>query len=269
MDRKTGFRRRPLTGLLALALAALVVGGCALGPPLGGRTSPPEVRGPRSAEQAPKKRPEAHVVRPGDTLSAIAWQYNLDWRSVARWNRIRPPHVIHPGQRISLRGPPPPSPTRTAGVKAGSKRPAPRAASRSAAAAPAPAPTPAAPVPAGGWAWPAKGKLIRGFGKGERGGIDIGGRRGQSVVAARGGRVVYSGSGLAGYGRLVIIKHSDRLLTAYAHNDRLLVKESQTVRTGQKIAEMGSTGIEKVMLHFEVRRDGKPVNPMKYLPRRS
>ena len=89
------------------------------------------------------------------------------------------------------------------------------------------------------------------------------------MVAAKGGRVVYAGSGLVGYGRLVILKHSDRLLTAYAHNHRVLVKEGQTVRGGQKIAEMGSTGADRVMLHFEVRRDGKPQNPLKHLPRRS
>ena len=88
------------------------------------------------------------------------------------------------------------------------------------------------------------------------------------MVAAKGGRVVYAGSGLTGYGRLVILKHSERLLTAYAHNERMLVKEGQTVRGGQKIAEMGSTGAERVKLHFEVRRDGKPLNPLKYLPRR-
>ena len=113
-----------------------------------------------------------------------------------------------------------------AGAGAGGKRPA---ASASA----------AAPVPARGWTWPARGPLIRGFGKGDRGGIDIAGQRGQPVVAARNGRVVYTGSGLVGYGRLVIIKHGERLLTAYAHNDRVVVKEGQTVRAGQKIAEMG------------------------------
>ena len=255
MDRKTGFRRRPLTGLLALALAALAVGGCALGPPLGG---PPEVRGPRTAEPAGGKRPAAHVVRKGDTLSAIAFQYKLDYRSIARWNRIPSPYVIHPGQRISLQGPPAPAAPRKTSAKAATKRTGSRD---------APPPS-AAPVSTRGWTWPAKGGLLRGYGKGERGGIDIGGRRGQPVVAAKGGRVVYAGSGLTGYGRLVIVKHGERLLTAYAHNERLLVKEGQTVRGGQKIAEMGSTGADRVMLHFEVRRDGKPLNPMKYLPRR-
>ena len=237
----------------------LVAGGCGL-QPWGGRAPAPEVREPRAAAERPGgRRPAVHVVRRGENLSSIAWRYGLDYRSIARWNRIPPPYVIHPGQRLALRGGAASGSTgRAQGTKAaaGAKRPA----------GPAPAPT---PVPAGGWTWPARGQLIRGFGKGHRGGIDIGGRRGQPVVAARDGRVVYTGSGLVGYGRLVIVKHGERLLTAYAHNDRVLVKEGQTVRAGQKIAEMGSTGAERVKLHFEVRRDGKPLNPLKYLPRRS
>ena len=254
MDRKAGIRLRRLTPPLAFALVVVIAGGCSL-TPWGGRPAPPEVRGPKTAEPAGGKRPAVHVVRRGETLSAIAWRYGLDYRNIARWNRIRSPYVIYPGQRLSLRGAAP-APARTASVKAGSKRKGSRE--------PAPA-----PVPARGWTWPARGPLLRGYGKGERGGIDIGGRRGQPVVAARDGRVVYTGSGLAGYGRLVIIKHSERLLTAYAHNDRLLVKEGQRVRVGQRIADMGSTGAERVMLHFEVRRDGKPLNPLTYLPRRS
>ena len=233
----------------------LVAGGCGL-QPWGGRTHAPEVREPRAATERPSgRRPAVHVVRRGENLSSIAWRYGLDYRSIARWNRIHPPYVIHPGQRLALRGGAASGSTgRAQGTKAGAgtKRPA----------------GPAA-VPVGGWTWPARGQLIRGFGKGDRGGIDIGGRRGQPVVAARDGRVVYTGSGLVGYGRLVIVKHGERLLTAYAHNDRVLVKEGQTVRAGQKIAEMGSTGAERVKLHFEVRRDGKPLNPLKYLPRRS
>ena len=196
-----------------------------------------------------------HVVRRGETLSAIAWRYGLDYRSIAKWNRIRAPYAIYPGQKLALRGASASTgraQAKKAGAGSGAKRPA----------------TPSA-VPAGGWTWPARGELVQGFGKGDRGGIDIAGRRGQPVVAARDGRVVYTGSGLVGYGRLVIIKHSERLLTAYAHNDRVLVREGQTVRAGHKIAEMGSTGAERVKLHFEVRRDGKPLNPLKYLPRRS
>ena len=234
----------------------LAVGGCGL-QPWGGRTPAPEVREPRAAERTSGKRPAVHVVRRGENLSSIAWRYGLDYRSIARWNRIRSPYVIHPGQRLALRGGAVSGSAgraqgKKAGAGAGAKRPAASAA-----------------VPAGGWTWPTRGRLIRGFGKGDRGGIDIAGRRGQSVVAAQDGRVVYTGSGLVGYGRLVIVKHDERLLTAYAHNDRVLVKEGQAVRAGQKIAEMGSTGAERVKLHFEVRRDGKPLNPMNYLPRRS
>ncbi len=222
--------------------------------PWGGRPAGPDVREPRPAAGVSGKRPAVHVVRPRETLSAIAWRYGLDYRSIARWNRIRSPYVIYPGQRLSLRGPQA-SPARAGVAKAGSDR---RGSGNTA----------TTPVPSGGWAWPARGRLIQGFGKGDRGGIDIAGRRGQPVVAARDGRVVYTGSGLVGYGRLVIVKHSERLLTAYAHNDRVFVEEGQTVRAGQKIAEMGSTGAERVKLHFEVRRDGKPLNPLKYLPRR-
>ena len=241
--------------LAAVAFVVLTVGGCALSP-WGGRQAPPSVRDAKLGVQKRTKVPAVHVVRRGETLSAIAWRYSLDYRSIARWNRIGPPYVIHPGQRLALRGSSEP-PGKKAEAKAA---PAP---SRSAAATPLPTPT-----PRGGWIWPARGKVISWFGKGHGGGISIAGRRGDPVVAAHRGRVVYTGSGLVGYGRLIIIKHTERLLTAYAHNDQLLVREGQTVRAGQKIAQMGSTGAERVKLRFEVRRDGKPLNPMKYLPRR-
>ena len=225
-------------------------------------------------ERARAKLPAEHVVRRGENLSVIAWRYGLDYRSVARWNRIRPPYLIHPGQRLALRGAPARPAPKGAPKVASAPKGAPKVASApkgAPEAAPArkgaPASTPA-PETAGGWTWPAKGRVVRGFGKGDRGGIDIAGTRGQPVMAARDGRVVYAGSGLVGYGRLVIVKHTERLLTAYAHNDRVTVNEGQVVRAGQKIAEMGSTGADRVKLHFEVRRDGKPLNPMKYLPRR-
>ena len=253
MDREAQHRRRFLTGLFAVAAAVLIAGGC--GSLSGGRSAGPDVRDARLATRASGERPAVHVVRPRETLSAIAWRYGLDYRSIARWNRIAPPYVIYPGQRLALRG----------ASKSAARAPASRAGS-----APKRAESPApAPVPAGKWTWPARGPLIAGFGRGERGGIGIAGRRGQPVMAARAGRVVYTGTGLVGYGRLVIVKHAGRILTAYAHNNRVLVEEGQTVRAGEKIAEMGSTGAQRVMLHFEVRRDGKPLNPLKYLPRRS
>lgn len=119
------------------------------------------------------------------------------------------------------------------------------------------------------WVWPASGKVLAGFNEGGSKGIDIGGRSGQPVVAAAPGKVVYSGNNLRGYGNLVIIKHNKTYLSAYAHNSRILVKEGQTVSRGQKIAEMGKTDADNVKLHFEIRRLGKPVDPLKYLPEKS
>ncbi|MEZ9997853.1 murein hydrolase activator NlpD [Vibrio lentus] len=118
------------------------------------------------------------------------------------------------------------------------------------------------------WLWPTKGRVIKNFSVGEQGnkGIDIAGQRGQPIVSTAGGTVVYSGNALRGYGNLVIVKHNDNYLSAYAHNDRLLVSEGQSVKPGQKIATMGSSGASSVRLHFEIRYQGKSVNPKRYLP---
>ena len=118
------------------------------------------------------------------------------------------------------------------------------------------------------WVWPATGRVLRGFSEGGNKGLDISGRTSSPVRAAARGRVVYSGSGLVGYGKLIIVKHNKSYLSAYAHNDRLLVKEGDSVRGGQRIAQMGQTGTQEVKLHFEIRRDGRPVDPLIYLPRR-
>ena len=118
------------------------------------------------------------------------------------------------------------------------------------------------------WIWPSNGALIAGFDEIKNKGLKIAGKLGDPVVASADGRVVYAGSGLRGYGNLVILKHNETYLTAYAHNQTLLVKEDQTVRKGQRIADMGSSDADKVMLHFEVRRQGKPVDPSRYLPPR-
>ena len=121
----------------------------------------------------------------------------------------------------------------------------------------------------GSWAWPTDGQILKRYSESDSGkGLDIGGTRGQSVRATAGGRVVYQGSGLRGYGQLIIIKHSDEFLSAYAHNDRIHVKEGDVVKRGQKIADMGSTGTDRVKLHFEIRRQGVPTDPLKYLPKR-
>jgi lipoprotein NlpD len=146
---------------------------------------------------------------------------------------------------------------------------------------PAPAAMPSTPVAApaatttpvvhydGHWVWPTRGRLLRSYqssGRGKRG-IDIGGHDGQPVKAAANGKVVYAGSGLVGYGRLIIIKHNENLLSAYGHNSKLLVSEGDQVRAGQQIAEMGSSGTSRTELYFEVRKDGKPVDPLRYLPK--
>jgi lipoprotein NlpD len=146
------------------------------------------------------------------------------------------------------------------------------------AAKPAPASAPPAAAsapqaPAGGeeeiaWLWPAQGTPVASFDEVKNKGIDIAGKAGDPVLAAADGRVVYSGAGLRGYGNLIILKHNNTYLTAYAHNQTLLVKEDQSVRKGQKIAEMGNSDADRVKLHFEIRRQGKPVDPAKYLPAR-
>ena len=141
-----------------------------------------------------------------------------------------------------------------------------------AAVAPSPAPEPRPAAATGeddiGFIWPASGPLLAGFDEARNKGYDIGGKAGDPVLAAADGRVVYAGAGLRGYGNLIILKHNNTFLTAYAHNQTLLVKEDQAVRKGQKIAEMGSTDADRVKLHFEIRRQGKPVDPVRFLPSR-
>jgi lipoprotein NlpD len=245
---------------------------------------------------APGSIPDTYVVRRDDTLYRIATQHGLDWRDVARRNGIGPPFLIHPGQRIRLAGaapmtdrpapvasapaarpaPPPAAPTRHAPsppVAAPSPRPAP-APGPVAATAPSPRPAPAAaPVAATAppqWQWPSDGPVIRAFSNSAmtRRGIAIGGQRGDDVRAASSGEVVYAGSGLVGYGRLIILKHDARFISAYGHNQELLVREGQTVRAGERIALLGDSGADRPMLHFEIRLDGAPVDPTRYLPRR-
>lgn len=206
--------------------------------------------------------PSSYVVVQGDTLYAIAWRYALDYRDIARWNRIDPPYVIYPGERLVLNDAPSArAPTQRVhrSQKTGrvSERPAPAAKSSEIASQPSEIT----------WLWPTKGRVIGADTPLGKNGIEIVGELGQAIVAAAPGKVVYSGSGLIGYGKLIIIKHSDTYLSAYAHNDKLLVAEGAQVAGGQKIAEMGNTGAKEVKLHFEIRRNGKPVAPLDYLPR--
>jgi len=225
------------------------------------------------AENAGK--PGYYTVRPGDTLIRIGLDHGQAWKDLARWNQLENPNVIEVGQ--VLRVAPPDTGTATAVVAADQgvvARPvASSTVAGNSAAQPAPAPAAAAPVaPAASGdiqlAWPASGKVEAKFDESRNKGVDIGGKAGDPVLAAADGRVVYAGAGLRGYGNLLIVQHNKTYLTAYAHNQKLLVKEDQAVHRGQKIAEMGSTDADHVKLHFEVRREGKPVDPLRYLPAR-
>jgi lipoprotein NlpD len=242
--------------------------------------------------------PTVYSVRSGDTLYSIAFRYRLDWREVANWNRINPPYLIRPGQELRLVPPPrrvswvsePQAEREVAAEPAppSSTPPAREQAAPVPVPEPIPEPTPAEPrQPSQGepstpiqsgptrrvsgidWRWPTAGRVSRPFDPAAtRRGIGIAGREGQSVVAAADGEVVYSGTALIGYGELIIIKHSDTLLSAYAHNRVRLVSEGARVRGGQPIAEMGISDRNEQLLHFEIRRNGQPVNPLDFLPRR-
>lgn len=203
---------------------------------------------------------ETYTVREGDTLFSIAWRNDLDYRDLAAWNNIEDPSRIRPGQQLSLR----PAP----GDRSSSQRPP----SPSRPSEPAERPSRESPPVQSDsdlqWDWPARGELIGRFGQDDNRGIDISAREGSPVRSAAAGEVVYSGSGLTGYGQLIIIKHTDTYLSAYAHNSRLLVEEGDSVSTGQRIADMGRApgSDNRPRLHFEIRRNGEPVDPLSRLP---
>nr|WP_242487484.1 peptidoglycan DD-metalloendopeptidase family protein [Pseudomonas sp. TH05] len=231
-----------------------------------------------AAPQRPTVTTGQYAVRRGDTLFSIAFRYGWDYKALAARNNIPEPYTIHPGQTIRFDGRTGSAPTTVvtssqSTASSSSKTTVTRrpvGASPTIASKPAPAPLPpAGPAPTG-WGWPSNGILIGKFSSNGslNKGIDIAGDLGQPVLAASDGTVVYAGSGLRGYGELVIIKHSDTYVSAYGHNRRLLVREGQQVKVGQTIAEMGSTGTDRVKLHFEIRRQGKPVDPLQFLPRR-
>jgi lipoprotein NlpD len=224
-------------------------------------------------------KPGYYSVRAGDTLTKIALDHGQAWRDIAKWNGLDNPNVIEIDQ--VLRVVPPTieaGPSRQAANKPGTAS-APAMTSSSAGSPAASAPTAPVVSPATssaantaddglGFAWPHPGQVIAGFDEAKNKGLDFAGKAGDPVLAAADGKVVYAGSGLRGYGNLVILKHNNTYLSAYAHNQTLLVKEDQNVTKGQRIAEMGSTDADRVKLHFEIRKQGKPVDPSKYLPSR-
>ena len=248
---------------------------------------------PGGTENAGK--PGYYTVRPGDTLIRVGLDNGQNWRDIARWNGLDNPNIIEVGQVLRVVTPSAdPSAVVTRPVVAAGRvesraldsaataTPGPAAASAVASAASAPAAAAiaaAAPATPGAaqprdpeaepnWMWPAAGPVATGFDEVKSKGLAITGKVGDPVLAAADGRVVYAGAGLRGYGNLVIVKHNTTYLTAYAHNQALLVKEDQAVRRGQKIAEMGNSDAERVQLHFEIRRQGKPVDPARLLPAR-
>ena len=231
---------------------------------------------PPGSENAGK--PGYYTVKPGDTLARIGLEAGQSYREIARWNGLDNPNRIEAGQVIRV-VPPGQSDDAvvTKPVASGKIMAAPLPAAGASAAVPT-RPVTLTPVPIAAPAlsdeditfiWPAKGEIVTGFDEAKnRKGVDVGGAAGDPVLAAADGEVVYAGAGLRGYGNLIILKHNKTYLSAYAHNQSLLVKEGSSVRQGQKIAEMGNSDADQVKLHFEVRKLGKPVDPTKYLPAR-
>jgi len=277
--------------LLAL-LSACVLAGCANK----NRPAPVEDRSPNAAK-APAKliagvdnvgKPGYYSVKSGDTLIRIGMDNGQSWRDIARWNNIENPNLIETGQVLRVTPPeetgvvvrPVSSTNVVTSPTPASAVSAPATATNTAAVRPpASAASPSnSSTPANNLAnadsaeetvsfqWPTRGNVLAGFDEVKNKGIDIAGKAGDPVLAAADGKVVYAGSGLRGYGNLVILKHNNTYLTAYAHNQSLLVKEDQAIKRGQKIAEMGNSDADQVKLHFEIRRQGKPVDPAKYLP---
>jgi lipoprotein NlpD len=232
------------------------------------------------------------VVRSGDTLYSLSWAAGVDFRELAAWNALAAPYTIYPGQRIALvptgRKPAatvtPSSPepvvsvlprdtqTPSATIEPSAIRarpvPEPSATTPSApASASVPEPEPRQVVAAGDWIWPVSGRVINDFSQTR--GVDIAVAAGTPVKASAGGLVVYAGSGLRGYGQLIIVKHNNEYLSAYGHNRKLLVQEGDSIVAGQVIAESGNAPGQGELVHFEIRRNGQPVDPVGLLPRRS
>jgi lipoprotein NlpD len=261
MKVQMGSSEQAMLRAIVVAVALCVLAAC-------GSSHVVREGGARSSRVSTPKYGATVAVQRGETLYRIATNNGISPLDLATWNNVAPPYTIYPGQRLKL-------------YPGGGRRttPPPRSTTPSSSARP--------PVAAGGsktpvqtvvavanspfsWRWPTEGQLVGTYLSGDptRQGVDIAGAGGQPVRAAADGVVVYSGSGLVGYGELVIIKHNDEWLSAYGHNRARMVNEGQVVKAGQQIAEMGRSGAARDMLHFEIRYNGKPVDPQQYLPRR-
>ena len=285
-----------LNGVNWALVCVILLTGCGYHPP-----SPVEEQSSDSQTRKLVSK-NTYYVRPGDTLYGIAFNHNVDARNLAKWNAIPSPYVIYPGQKIRLSAPPinisdghqsadveistvkspgqattkvvtePPASKQVKATPVDAKPSAtisskPVSTAKAGTSVKAPVSTTADPE---SWIWPTKGAVLRSYVAGDpsRNGLDIAGKTGQAIIASSGGQVVYSGNGLIGYGELIIIKHSEKMLSAYAHNKIRLVQEGELVSSGQKIAEMGRNAADEQILHFEIRARGKPVNPSNYLPKK-
>lgn len=279
-----------LLSALMLVVAGAVLSGCASrsvnrapveerGPavgkvgPVSNEAVPAPIPAPLPVKQLPgvenAGKPGYYTVKPGDTLIRIGLDHGQGAKDIARWSGVENPNRIEVGQVLRIEPPLTPAATGVVArpVTQSSVTPLGTAVTPVAAASKASA-VPTTPDDEINWIWPTGGPVLTGFDELKNKGLDIGGAAGDPVLAAADGRVVYVGAGLRGYGNLIILKHNNTYLTAYAHNQSMLIKEDQTVQKGQKIAEMGSSDTDRVKLHFELRRQGKPVDPSKYLPTR-
>ncbi len=291
-DRMVGSRAPAPAAAPASAPAPAVASGAADTKPIVAAVPADSSKPLPGAENAGK--PGYYTIKPGDTLIRVGLETGQNWKDLVKWNNLDNPNIVEVGQ--VLRVVPPGADTgaatrpvsaakvetRPLDAKPADAKPAdakPPASSPTAPAAAVPAPTPVAIAPPAApvvreadddvnWLWPTASAVAAPFEEGKTKGLVFAGKAGDPVLAAAEGKVVYAGSGLRGYGNLVILKHNNTYLTAYAHNQTLLVKEDQSVKRGQKIAEMGSTDADRVQLHFEIRRQGKPIDPAKLLPRR-
>ena len=300
MDKRIGIG---ISAVLLVLLAGCMTGRPA---PVTERLPPqtkaaPAKPAPRAAQASvpDQPRPAFYTVKAGDTLYSIALEFGLDYRELAAWNNIEPSR-IRIGQHLRLTPPggvvasPLRTPSGTVEAKPLGTGPGAVVGARAeprgvrvpysdqtyaqmsgakpdpAAATKPPTQGEPKPFPPGAdevdWIWPVTGKIVSPFNDASNKGIGIAGKMGQPVVAAGPGRVIFSGTGIRGLGKLIVIKHNEKFLSVYAHNRELLVKEGQTVTRGQKIAEMGNTDSDQVKLHFEIRRLGKPVDPAELLP---